>query len=283
MTGPPTSVPDRLDHRRGERPVAGTIGRGAAGEQLVLEPPERLARFDADLLDQHGAGVGVGAQRFSGPAGTGERDHAELPQPLAERVCREQQLQLGDGGVEVAGVDPRLDVVLGHPGAELVQPHLLRRARGRGRQLGRPSEQVERVGQRVRSRASTWPSASTGVRRAPTARTRRRRARRWRPGRSRQDRRRCPARARPPPPGHRRKPRQQPLDRLGRGGWWLVPEPRRERVERQGPRVLQRQHRQQLPSLPGGDRHHAAVIGGQRDRSEHGEPHAHATLLTSPR
>ena len=94
----PASARRRSSRRRRAREVE----RRILAQDRLLELAERLARLDAELLDEPLARVRVDAQRLRLPPRAVEREH-ELPaQPLAQRVPRRQCLELrrraGRGG-----------------------------------------------------------------------------------------------------------------------------------------------------------------------------------------
>ena len=102
--------------------TAGTIGQelGIVGEDHALQPAQLRSRLDAQLLHQQRA---AGAHRLEClrlPAGAIQRDHQLRPQPLAQRMLRDQRLQLTDEvGIGPAGQLRR------QPLLERLQPTLL--------------------------------------------------------------------------------------------------------------------------------------------------------------
>ena len=81
-------------------------------EDLPLEALEALARLEPELLGEHTAALLVRVQRFGLTAGAVEREH-ELPaRPLAERLLRDERLQLRDELVVSPKLEEGLDALL---------------------------------------------------------------------------------------------------------------------------------------------------------------------------
>ncbi len=75
----------RRDRRRRlavRRPVPRQ--RGGLGQDVGLEPAELGSRFDAELLHQHGPGLGVRPEGVALASVAVEGDHEQAPQPLPE-------------------------------------------------------------------------------------------------------------------------------------------------------------------------------------------------------
>ena len=64
-------------------------------QDVGLEVAQGRAGVDAELAGQAVTDVGVGAQGLGLPAGPVQRQHQQLPQPLAQRVRPAPGLQLG--------------------------------------------------------------------------------------------------------------------------------------------------------------------------------------------
>ena len=60
----------------------------------LFHGPQLGAGFDPQLLSQHPARRGVGAQRLGLASGPVQRQHLELPETLPQRVRRHQLLDL---------------------------------------------------------------------------------------------------------------------------------------------------------------------------------------------
>jgi hypothetical protein len=82
-------------------------------QHRTLQPLERRARLDPQLVDEHAAGRLVGGQRLGLAARPVEREHQLPAQTLAEGVLRRERVELrGQCGVTAEGevcVDPHLD------------------------------------------------------------------------------------------------------------------------------------------------------------------------------
>ena len=148
--------------RRGRRRVERRIVR----EDRLLEPLQLGPGLDADLLDERVARLPVGVERLGLAPGAIQREHPLGVQPLAQRVLRDERLELADH----VGVPPRrevrLDRQLVRVHAQLVEPADL----GGGERLARRRRRAPR-----RARARAPRAAGT---RPPAARTARRRPRR---------------------------------------------------------------------------------------------------------
>ena len=90
---------DRLVGRRrqpggehGGRPVGQQLG--IVREDHALEPTQLRARLDPELVHQHAPALAHHLERVRLPAGTIERNHQLRAQPLAQRMLRNQSLQL---------------------------------------------------------------------------------------------------------------------------------------------------------------------------------------------
>ena len=91
-------------------------------ENGALELSELLAGLDPELLDQRLASGSVGLQRLGLAPGTVERQHAQSPQPLAQRMLRDQGVELGRDLVLAAAVQVGLDAVLDCGETQCIQP-----------------------------------------------------------------------------------------------------------------------------------------------------------------
>ena len=63
-------------------------------QDRLLEPLQRLARIEAELVDERRARVLVGGERVGLPARPVERQDQQLPQALAQRMLPHERLQL---------------------------------------------------------------------------------------------------------------------------------------------------------------------------------------------
>ena len=89
------------------------VERRVLTEDRLLELHDRPARREAELVHQHVPRVLVGVQRLGLPAGAVKREHQLPAQPLAQRMTRDEGLELGDDLVGTSerevGLDPFLD------------------------------------------------------------------------------------------------------------------------------------------------------------------------------
>ena len=108
-------------------------------EDLLVQALQLGAGLDADLLHQPGARVAVGGERLRLPAGAVEREHALGVQVLAQRVGRDERVELADHLDVAAGLEVGVDRHLGR-----AQPQLLEAA-----DLGGGERLVRDVGERV--------------------------------------------------------------------------------------------------------------------------------------
>ena len=65
-------------------------------EDRLLQPLQRLARFDAEVVDERLPRLGVGVERLRLPVGTVEGEHLLRAQPFSERVLAHEQVQLAE-------------------------------------------------------------------------------------------------------------------------------------------------------------------------------------------
>ncbi len=117
----------------------GQVERRVVGEDLLVQALELGAGLDADLLHQPGARLAIGLERLRLPAGAVEGEHALRMQALAQRVRRDERVELGDHLDMAAGLEVGVDRQLGRP-----QPQLLEAA-----DLGGGERLVRDVGERV--------------------------------------------------------------------------------------------------------------------------------------
>ena len=91
-------------------------------ENGALELSELLAGLDTEFLDQRFASGSVGLQRLGLAPGAVQRQHAQSPQPFAQRMLRDQGVELGRDLVLAAAVQVGLNTVLDCGKAQCVQP-----------------------------------------------------------------------------------------------------------------------------------------------------------------
>jgi len=106
-------------------------GRLGPRESRVLSQHRRLqvtqfdAGLEAELVGEHGAHRGECLQSIRLAAGTGQRNGAEAPQPLAERMGRRERLELGRDGRVVPEGQRGHSPVLDRHEAQVVEPGTL--------------------------------------------------------------------------------------------------------------------------------------------------------------
>ena len=93
------------------------------GKNRLLESLERLARLDAERLDECRARGSVGLERFRLAVTPVQREHQQTAQALAQRLSGDERLQLSDDVLVQAQCDVRLD-----PLFERIEPQLLESA-----------------------------------------------------------------------------------------------------------------------------------------------------------
>jgi hypothetical protein len=103
----------------------GCVERVLLREDLPLEPHQRRARVEAELFSQVRLQPLEGAQRVRLPAASVERQHELPPEALAQRVLRDQVLELGDERTVVPEREVGLDAIFDGPHPKLVEAHRL--------------------------------------------------------------------------------------------------------------------------------------------------------------
>ena len=101
------------------------VQRRVLTEDRLLEVTQSLARLDPELLDEDATSVPVGLERLSLAPGAVEREHQLAPEALAQRVARNQGLEVPDDICAAEG-ELRLDGILERSRPEFVQPPDLR-------------------------------------------------------------------------------------------------------------------------------------------------------------
>jgi hypothetical protein len=97
------------------------IERLGLGKHVGLEPLERGAGLDPELLDEVAAGLPEGSERVRRAATPVVPDHQQSPQPFPERVLVDQALEAGDGGAVATEVEVGLQAILEGGGVQLVE------------------------------------------------------------------------------------------------------------------------------------------------------------------
>ncbi len=111
----------RYDGPRSRRPLTGQIERRVRGQHPLVQFADHASRLGAELADQPVTQPPVRRQRLGLPAGTVQREHPVLPQPLAQRVLLDQRAQLDTELGVLAEREPGL-----HQGLGGGQPAFLR-------------------------------------------------------------------------------------------------------------------------------------------------------------
>ena len=116
--------------RGARRLLARGLERRVLAQHRLVQPPQLRARFDADLLDQGGARLPVGLERLGLAARAVEREHPLRVQALAQRLPREQGLELRQHLAVTPGVEVLVDRDLERSCAQLLEAPDLRSGEG---------------------------------------------------------------------------------------------------------------------------------------------------------
>ena len=92
------------------------------GEDGTLDPLQRRARLEAELVGESSAGVPVDLERLRLPAGAVQREHQLPAQPLAQWVPADELLELLDDRVMPAQGEVGLDPLLERREVQLLEP-----------------------------------------------------------------------------------------------------------------------------------------------------------------
>jgi hypothetical protein len=108
----------------GEGRARGRCAGGArvVAEQVGLQGAQLGAGFDTQLVDEGGPGFGVGGQCLAAAAEVAVGDHPRRPEPLAQRLLGEGELQLGERALGSARAEQSADVRLAQAAADLLEP-----------------------------------------------------------------------------------------------------------------------------------------------------------------
>jgi hypothetical protein len=115
---------------RGATRVVRRVQRTVLGEDGGLQLPELMTRFEPELVAQDVATVLEDAQRVGLPAGPVQREHQQAPQPLAQRMRRDELLELDDHTLVPTERELEVEPLLDHG-----EPQLGQSGDGRGREL----------------------------------------------------------------------------------------------------------------------------------------------------
>ena len=135
------------DQRGAGRLLPRRVERRVLAQDRLVQPPQLGAGLDADLLDQRRARLAVRLQRLGLAARAVEREHALRVQALAQRLLRQQRLELRQHLAVAPGVEVLVDRDLERTRAQLLQAPDLRsgeRLVGDVRQR-RPAPQAQRL------------------------------------------------------------------------------------------------------------------------------------------
>ncbi len=145
-----------------------------------LEPPERRARLDPELLREHAPRLAVGLERVCLTAGAVEGDHEQAAQPLVERMGGDERLQFADDVRVATQGEVGFQACLLAAGAEILEPGDRLLGEGFIEEIGerRPAPEVERVAQRLGGRGRISGPRATPCPARAGARTGRRPGRR---------------------------------------------------------------------------------------------------------
>ena len=137
------------------------VERGVGGQDPGLQVRQVRGRFDAQLVEKQRAGVVKGPQGLVQPAGAVLGQHAQSPQPLAQRAGRDLRPQFDQRPLRVADCEQALQEPLTDLRVQLVQPGDGRRHPWlvRQRRVRAPPPQRGCL-RRGRDRRSGWPAAS---------------------------------------------------------------------------------------------------------------------------
>ena len=133
-------------------------GRRLEGQVLVedggLEPTERRARLDTQLVCEHTPGLAIGLERVRLPARAVERDHELASQPLVERMLRDERLELADQLEMTSQGKLGLHACRDTGDTEILEPRDRALGKGLVDEVGerRPAPELERVAQRLGGR-----------------------------------------------------------------------------------------------------------------------------------
>ncbi len=129
------------------------LQRAVLPQDRLLELAQRWARLDPQLVDQRAPRALVRGQRFGLPTAAIQRQHQLPAQPLAQRVLRDQPLELGDEVAVASEREVGLDPLLERREAKLLEPpdsRLRKRLVGEVGERG-PAPQPQRRAQLPRS------------------------------------------------------------------------------------------------------------------------------------
>ena len=133
---------------------------GVLAQDRLLELLQRPARLDPELLRQRPPGVPVGLERVGLPAAAIEREHQLSPEPLAERMPRDQRLELAHEPRVHAEQQVGVDAILDRGQVQFLEPPDLRpgeRLRGELGERRAAPERERRLRVAAREEAARLP------------------------------------------------------------------------------------------------------------------------------
>ena len=112
----------RVELRRKLRDRRLDVECGVLAQDRVVQAAELGRRLDADLVDQSPPRVAIGLERLGLPPAPVQREHPLPVEPLAERVLRQQRIDLADDLLMAARSQVGLDRQLLGGQAQLLEP-----------------------------------------------------------------------------------------------------------------------------------------------------------------
>src|SRR5207248_4085211 len=118
--------------------------RGILAQDRALQLLQWRTRLDSELLDERLSRLLVHGEGFCLPAGAVESKHQLSPQPLAQRVKRDQPLELRNELVAAAALEIGLDPPLVGDESQLLEPSCLLLGKRLVREVGERGTAPER-------------------------------------------------------------------------------------------------------------------------------------------
>ena len=81
-------------------------------ENALVQRPQRLARLDPELVDEHAAPGGERVERLGLASRAVQGEHQLAAKTLTQGMLRDERLQLGDDLVVATEREPRVEVIL---------------------------------------------------------------------------------------------------------------------------------------------------------------------------
>ena len=123
------------------------VQRGVLAQHGRLQVAQLLPRLEAELLGEHVAHLAQGVEGLGLPAGPGQGQGPQPPQPFAQRVCRGERLELAGDRRVLPELEGRDRAVLEGDDPQLLQPGPLghRERRVLELEVGRAAPEGERL------------------------------------------------------------------------------------------------------------------------------------------